>query len=200
MKPNRRFWLLTALSAGSAGLLLGWLKHKPESSAAATSPPADALHPSADNAIYPDKLPASFWAQSFAQPHGGTFSLQSLRGQPCLINIWATWCPPCVKELPMLDAFAQQQRKQGWRVLALAADKTEAVQAFLQDNHIQLDVALAGAAGLTLSRQLGNTVGGLPFSIVIDVEGRIKTRKMGAIEASDLTQWVADMGKGTAPI
>lgn len=188
MKQDRRFWLLTALSAGGAGLLFGWFHHKPEpSTALATSPTA----PSADD-TFPDELPESFWAQTFEQPDGGTFSLQSLRGQPCLINIWATWCPPCVKELPMLDAFAQQQRAQGWRVLALAADKADAVQPFLQDNHIQLDVALAGAAGLTLSRQLGNIVGGLPFSIVVDRAGRIKTRKIGAIQASDLTQWAAD--------
>lgn len=194
MKQDRRLWLLTATAAGGAGLLFGWQQQKPQP-AAQLAPPTS-HEPSEPNAPYPDDLPDSFWAQSFTQANGDTFSLQSLRGQPCLINIWATWCPPCVKELPMLDSFAQQQRSKGWRVLALAADKTEAVQRFLQDNHIQLDVAIAGALGLTLSRQLGNTVGGLPFTVVVNAAGRVKARKMGAIQASDLTQWAEQTPTG----
>ena len=54
-----------------------------------------------------DEAVDAFWALQLQQPDGQMLALQSLRGRPLLVNFWATWCPPCVRELPMLDRFAQ---------------------------------------------------------------------------------------------
>lgn len=91
----------------------------------------------------------------------------------------------------MLDQFAKQMAPQGWRVLGLASDQLAAVQQFLQQAPVGFDVAMSDADGINLARQLGNTAGGLPFSVVIDGQGRVRTRKMGAIREADFSHWVS---------
>ena len=73
-----------------------------------------------------DEAVDAFWALQLQQPDGQMLALQSLRGRPLLVNFWATWCPPCVRELPMLDRFAQEQAQrgsQGVQMLGLAVDQ-----------------------------------------------------------------------------
>ena len=61
---------------------------------------------------------------------GGKLALANFLGKPLLVNFWATWCPPCVKEMPLLDRFAQEQRAAAWQVVGLAIDKIEPVREF----------------------------------------------------------------------
>ena len=116
--------------------------------------------------------------------------MQSFRGRPLLLNFWATWCPPCVEELPLINAFYQQNKANGWQVLGLAVDKLASVQAFLQKMPLDFPVGMAGLAGADLGRGLGNLAGGLPFSVVVGGNGQVLQRKMGRLSASDLDAWV----------
>ena len=86
----------------------------------------------------------AFWSQRFAQPAGGELDLQSFRGKPLLVNFWATWCPPCVEELPMIDAFSREHAAKGLQVLALAIDQPSAVRRFLERQALSFPVGLAG--------------------------------------------------------
>jgi len=126
------------------------------------------------------------WGSHFERVDGGELLMSSLRGKPLLLNFWASWCKPCVKELPDIQQFAAETP--GWNVIGLALDSREAVQAFLTQLPLSLPLGLAGLTGFDLVRMLGNVQGGLPFSVAFDVRGEIFWRKLGATDLSELRQ------------
>jgi thiol-disulfide isomerase/thioredoxin len=166
--PRRR-WALGALAATALGAGIGasWWRNRPAQDAA----------------------PAGLWAREWTSPQGQTFAMQNFRGRPLLINFWATWCPPCIEELPLIEAFYQQNKTNGWQVLGLAVDKPERVQSFLKTSPLSFAIGMAGLGGTELSRELGNLTGSLPFTVVFASDGQIAQRKLGRIVEQDLEQW-----------
>ena len=134
------------------------------------------------------------WPLHFETPQGGRIELAMLRGKPLLLNFWATWCPPCVREMPLLDRFSREQRTRGWQVLGLAIDNREPVLEFLSRRPVGYPIGLAGVDGVGLARRLGNTQGALPFSVIFDRAGAIVDRKLGAIQPEDFARWVTAVG------
>lgn len=135
---------------------------------------------------------AALWAQQFEAPSGGApVAMARFRGKPLLVNFWATWCPPCVDELPLLNAFYREHAAKGWQVVGLAIDQPSSVRQFLGRLPLDFPVGLAGLSGTELGRSLGNLTGGLPFSVVMGADGSILHRKMGQVTAEDLTQWAS---------
>ncbi|MEY4268704.1 MAG: hypothetical protein RIS90_3239, partial [Pseudomonadota bacterium] len=122
-------------------------------------------------------------------PQGSPLALVTLRGRPLLVNFWATWCPPCIEELPLLSSFFQQNRAKGWQVLGIAVDQPDAVNRFLARSPVSFAVAMAGMAGLELSKSLGNLSGGLPFTVVLTADGEVAHRKIGRVTEADLSAW-----------
>jgi thiol-disulfide isomerase/thioredoxin len=141
------------------------------------------MHPSA-----PPAATQVFWGSRFKAVDGSDLSPSGWFGKPLLVNFWATWCPPCVKELPEINQFYNEAKGRGWQVLALALDQMEPVQAFLQKTRLDFPVALAGAQGLSLVRALGNESGGLPFSVAFDYGGTINWRRLGVTTLADLRE------------
>ena len=131
----------------------------------------------------------ALWTMEFERPEGGTLAMQALAGKPLLLNFWATWCPPCVEELPMLNAFFREHAAKGWQVLGLAIDQPSAVRKFLARLPLEFPVGLAGMDGTELGRSLGNLTGGLPFTVVLGGNGKVLHRKMGQVTAQDLQLW-----------
>jgi len=127
-----------------------------------------------------------FWAAKFVHLDGSELPAAILRGKPLLLNFWASWCTPCVKELPDIERFAKETP--AWQVLALALDSAENVQAFLTRLPLHLPLGLAGLTGFELARMLGNLQGGLPFSVAFDARGEVFWRKLGPTELPELRQ------------
>ncbi|PTT83425.1 redoxin, partial [Pelomonas sp. HMWF004] len=90
----------------------------------------------------------AFWARRFLTLDGTELDVARWRGKPLLVNFWATWCAPCVKELPEINQFYNEAKATGWQVLGLAVDKPEPVKTFLQKTPLDFAIALAGAEGL----------------------------------------------------
>ncbi|WP_066266946.1 TlpA family protein disulfide reductase [Hydrogenophaga palleronii] len=171
MKLQRRtLWMAgVAVAAGGAGALLATRRLQ--------------LQPVMSEAE------AAFWAGAFEGPNGEAVRVADFRGKPLLVNFWATWCPPCVHELPLLNAFHETNRAKGWQVLGLAVDQPSAVRSFLQKLPLNFTVGMAGFAGTELSRSLGNPSGGLPYTVVFDASGALVHRKIGQVSEEDLAQW-----------
>ena len=121
-------------------------------------------------------------AAEFKDPDGGEISLADFKGTPVLMNLWATWCAPCVKELPTLDRLASSFRKDGTLgVIAVSQDMGPhtSVEAFLADKGIQ-DLGAYQDAKMGLSGALGAEV--LPTSILFDAQGREVWRYVGDLD------------------
>ena len=118
-------------------------------------------------------------------------AMGAFAGKPLLLNFWATWCPPCVEELPLLNTFHRENKANGWQVVGLAIDQPSSVRKFLARLPLDFPVGLAGLGGSELGRSLGNLTGGLPFTVVFGAEGRVLHRKMGQVTPQDLQKWVA---------
>lgn len=136
-----------------------------------------------------DAASQALWAVQGEQPDGAPLAMASFRGRPTLVNFWATWCPPCVEELPLIDAFFRQHATNRWQVVGLALDKPAAVRTFLAKTPVTFPVGILGLSGMSVLKTLGNTGGGLPFTLVLDAAGKVQARKMGQITPDDLQGW-----------
>lgn len=170
---SRRRWLMSgvALAAAGAGAGLAWWRYR---------------LPAIDEGVA-----SLVWALKLPQPDGALLDLRRFQGRPLVVNFWATWCPPCIEELPLLNDFYRQNIAKGWQVVGIAVDRDEAVAAFLARQPLAFPVAIAGSSGAELGKQLGNLSGGLPFTVVFGADGRVQHRKMGKVSADDLRSWVA---------
>lgn len=142
----------------------------------------------------PDPATESLWQLGFDTPEGGRLEMSTLRGKPLLINFWATWCAPCVREMPEIDRFHRDFSPKGWQVLGLAIDGPTPVREFLGRIKVGFAIGLAGLEGTELTRRLGNERGGLPFSVAFDADGRIVRRKLGETHYDELAGWAREMG------
>ncbi|MDR7268926.1 thiol-disulfide isomerase/thioredoxin [Pelomonas saccharophila] len=169
MNPITRRLILTGAGLGAAalGASFAWRKLNPPQASAVAQ---------------------AFWTRRFLGVDGAELAVARWRGQPLLVNFWATWCPPCVKELPEINQFYQEAKGKDWQVLGLAVDQLDPVKAFLQKTPLDFSVALAGPEGLGLVRELGNAAGGLPFSVVFDESGEISWRRLGVSRLEELRQ------------
>ncbi len=138
----------------------------------------------------PDDL-AALWPLAFDQPGGGRLAMAGFRGKPLLVNFWATWCPPCIEELPLINAFFEANAAKSWQVVGLAVDQAAPVRQFLQKMPLSFPVGLVAGEGVALSRSLGNLSGGLPFTVLVSADGRLLQRRMGRVTAADLQQWAS---------
>lgn len=169
---SRRQWVLlggVGIASAAAGGGWAWWRSRPSAAE------QDAGH--------------AFWDRSFETPAGAHLSMRSLQGKPLLVNFWATWCPPCIAELPLLGSFYRENAAKNWQVLGIAVDQLASVKDFLARSPVAFPVAMAGQGGIELARSLGNLHGGLPFSVLFGADQRILHRKMGQVTASDLKAW-----------
>ena len=117
---------------------------------------------------------------------GKTLDIKALKGKPVVINFWATWCPPCIREMPDLANLARELGDDA-TIIGIAADSGPHVQKFTEKTPgIDFPLLMAGYKALNLSKQWGNEKGGLPFTVVLDAQGQIHWRHSGALDIEAL--------------
>jgi thiol-disulfide isomerase/thioredoxin len=175
MKTNRRMAMYVGVAAlaAIAGAGVAW---KRQAGQVAGDIATDAMQ--------------AFWSAEFDSPAGESLPMTAFQDNPLVINFWATWCTPCVEEMPLIDAFFRENKEKGWQVLGLAIDQPSRVRQFLSQFPVGYQIGLAGLNGTEFAKRLGNDVGGLPFTVVLGGEGRLIQRKVGKLTPDDIKKWV----------
>lgn len=192
---SRRGALMAGVGVAAvlAGAGYAWLRGKsapPAPMPAEPEGPFAASTPRPSGGAVSDEAAAQqFWPLEFDTPQGTKLAIASLKGKPLILNFWATWCAPCVEEMPMLDAFYRQNSAKGWQVVGLAIDQPTSVRKFLEKTAVTFPIGLAGFGGTELTRTMGNNAGALPFSVLFDKDGKLRQRKMGRLSEADLQAW-----------
>ncbi len=162
-------WTRRALLAGGAVTALGagaWLASRMHG-AESVAPSTSAL---STNTI---------WDWVLKTPDGGDLPLAAHRASGLILNFWATWCPPCLREFPELDRLERELKPSGWRVVAAAAEELAAVKVFLAKTPVSFAIGIGGFEAINRSKELGNAQGGLPFTAVFAPGGALLKTILG---------------------
>ena len=135
-------------------------------------------------------------AASFADLEGRPRRLAEWNGKVLVCNFWATWCAPCREEIPLLMAARQKYGPSGVEFVGIAVDNALKVREFAASFRISYPVLLAEAEGLDLMRRIGNTSGGLPYTVIADRQGSLVHRKLGALKQTELEGYLAPLAHG----
>jgi len=132
-------------------------------------------------------------ADGVAQP------LSQWRGRLLVVNFWATWCAPCVEEMPALNRVRNEYRSRGVEVIGIGIDSAEKIRAFRARLDLGLPLLVAGAGGSELARALGNLAGVLPYTVLVTPSGAIEQRRVGQIQPDQLRMWLDSRLAGRTP-
>ncbi|HSW51735.1 MAG TPA: TlpA disulfide reductase family protein [Sulfuricaulis sp.] len=121
---------------------------------------------------------------------GKPHSFEAWRGKVIVLNFWATWCPPCREEIPLLIELQKKRAAEGLQVVSVAIDNETAVRPYSRSAGINYPVLMGGDEALDLVARYGNSMGALPFTVLIDRSGAIAARKLGAFTRDELESLV----------
>ncbi|KRG71725.1 TlpA family protein disulfide reductase [Pseudoxanthomonas dokdonensis] len=194
--PARVLWV--AVAAGGLGLLAShwWGQHSPivgsEAGQQALQAALEASAPPPPAGVTPARVGDPMPAIALPDLHGNVVDLATaFPQQPLLINVWASWCGPCIEEMPELQRFASHQGADGVQVIGLALDNADDVSAFLARVPVDYPILLDSPGPADASVWLGNAHGVLPYSVLIGRDGRIIKRKVGPFAHDELADWTA---------
>ncbi len=122
----------------------------------------------------------------FTDLDGNRKPLTAWQGKLILLNFWATWCPPCREEIPLFISLQERYGAQGLQIIGVAIDRGEAVTRFRDEMGVNYPLLLGGEEALSTMRLYGNALGVLPYSVVIDPQGRTVASKTGAYRPAEL--------------
>ncbi|MFO0387823.1 MAG: TlpA disulfide reductase family protein [bacterium] len=170
MLKRRLIFGATAAMALLGGAYVGWKKWQPNSAQ------SDAT--------------ATLFSLTLPDAQGQAQRLDQWRHQVLVVNFWGTWCPPCVEEMPDFQNVRQSYSGQGVEVIGLAIDNARAVSEFASKLGITYPLLIAGASGTELTHLLGNSSGGLPFTVVLDAKGRVRYQHAGRLKPDRLREMI----------
>ena len=191
--------LLVALGAGLLGAAAGLLMNGPgpllrsevgqralQGAMSATAPPApEGLQVAGRGDPMPTLQLPDLEGQAVELP-------AAYAGRPILINFWASWCGPCIEEMPELDRFAAIQGDGGVQVIGIALDTPGEVAAFLEHTPVRYPILLEQPGPRDSGVQLGNPKGVLPYTALIDADGRLVKQKIGPFQHGEIEGWVGE--------
>ena len=133
-----------------------------------------------------DPAVKAFFANSWQTPDGKTVNTQDWQVKVLVVNFWASWCPPCVEEMPALDKLQQEFLQQKVLFVGIGIDSPSNIREFLSKTPVSYPIVIGGLEGSNLSKQLGNSQGALPYTIIINAKGKASYSKLGKISEDDI--------------
>ncbi len=133
------------------------------------------------NSTKPDISTNPLFASNLIDANGHAQNLNQYRGKIIVLNFWATWCPPCREEMPELSQLHQIYQSKNVVVLGVAIDEPALVKEFLQTSPVSYPVLVTENTGMDLSSQLGNDKDVLPYTVIIDTNGKLVKTYFGRV-------------------
>jgi len=153
-----------------------------------SSPPAPA--PQADAAQTADATAVDVYSQSFSDAEGTLQPLSQWKGKLLVLNFWATWCAPCVAEMPDLEKAQQEFADRNVVIVGVGTENAERVRGFRDQHAMRLKLLAGGYDALGLARGLGNTQGVLPYTVLVSPNGRVLRTQTGPLQPGQLRAWL----------
>lgn len=173
-KKNLLAYGVIALLFGAMGAWVGTHQKEPAPPVTSTAPPGVS---GPVQALYQQSLPD---AQGVPQ------ALARFKGKALLVNFWAPWCAPCVQEMPELSALQTESVGQQVQIIGIGIDSPANIAEFAAKFKIAYPVYVAGMGGTDLSRQFGNSAGGLPYTVLIGADGTVRKTYLGRLKFDQL--------------
>jgi thiol-disulfide isomerase/thioredoxin len=134
---------------------------------------------------------ASLLTQSMVDTKGELQPLSKWKGKPLIVNFWATWCAPCVEEMPELSALQTEIAPNNVQIIGIGIDSTANIAQFTSKYKIAYPLYTGGMDATDISRQLGNQAGGLPFTVLIGRDGQVRKTYLGRLKMQELRKDLA---------
>lgn len=195
MKSGRLRILTVAVAAGALGLAAShWYGGSPLQRSNAGQQDlqamADATAPAPPDGVRPARPGDRIAPITLPDLDGNPVELDGIApGRPLLVNVWASWCAPCVEEMPELQRYALAQGATGVQVVGLALDTAEGVRGFLAQVPVDYPILLDTPGPADASVWLGNSRGLLPYSVLLDPQRRVVKQKLGPFAPGEIERW-----------
>jgi len=188
VRKNFIIMVVVAFIASSGGYFLAnFLLSPPESAIPGPGPAAVAMTPSLSADDLLGQRRPDF---TLSDINGTPVSASDFEGNVWLVNFWATWCTPCVEEMPMLSQLQQDYAGQGVKIVGIALDDENRASEFAANMAISYPILVGQADVVITGRQYGNNTGMLPFSVLIDSNGIIQWTHLGPLTREDLIEQI----------
>lgn len=172
---NRRQFLLgsgVAIIAATAGALIANWK--------------TSLHKASNEAV------SALFEREWFSPDQRPISTADWKNKVLIVNFWASWCPPCVEEMPTLDKIQGEFDPKKMLIVGIGIDSPSNIRQFIETTIISYPIVLGGLGGNEVNKMLGNPSGALPFTVAINAKGAITGRKLGKISEDELRKMIKE--------
>jgi thiol-disulfide isomerase/thioredoxin len=136
---------------------------------------------------------ATLLALSLPDAAGKEQSIGQWRGKVVVVNFWATWCEPCRKEMPEFMRAQTEFGPRGLQFVGIAVDQADKVDRFAKDLGLNYPTLIGGYGAVELSKTLGNRIAALPFTIIVDRQGRVAHTQLGPLKPDQLRSIVSKL-------